>query len=99
MILVPRACPGQTRGSEGTSPNGLAREGILIFWHPVPGSRVPGTRHLGARYGGIVVTSTESVDFWYRYVGSVVTSTEICDFVEFGYPKYRYFGVFGTPKI
>ena len=37
-----------------------------VFWYPVPGSRVPGTRQLGARYGGIVVTSTESVDFWYH---------------------------------
>ena len=55
--------------AQGTGPNGLAREGILIFWHPVPGSRVPGTRHLGARDGGIVVTSTESVAFWYRYMG------------------------------
>ena len=57
---------------------------------------VPGTRPLGARFGGIVVTSTENVDFWYRYVGTVVTSTEI---VDLGYPKYRDCGVFGTPKM
>ena len=80
----------------GTSLNGLAREGILIFWYPGPGSRVPGTRHLGARYGGSVVTSTESVDVWYRYVDTVVTSSEIGDF---GYPRYRYFDALGTPKM
>ena len=78
--------PGQKELSEGTRPNGPAREGILIFWYPVPGSRIAGTRPLGARYGGIVVTSTESVDFWYRCVGTVVTSTEI---VDFRYLKYR----------
>jgi hypothetical protein len=88
--------PGQRYLSQGTGPNGLAREGILIFWYPVPGSRVPCTRPRGARYGGIVVTSTENVDFWYRYVGPVATGTEI---VDFGYPKYRYFGAFGTPKM
>ena len=75
---------------------GLAREGILIFWHPVPGSRVPGTRQLGARYGGLVGTRTESGAFWYRYVDTVVTSTEI---VDFGYSKYRYFGALGTSKM
>ena len=96
MILVPRGCPGQTRGSEGTGRKGLAREGILVFWYPVPGSRVPGTRQLGARYGAIVVTGTESVDCCYRYVGSVVTSTES---VELGYPQYRYFGAFGIPPM
>ena len=86
---------------KATEPRVLANwasraKGILISWYPVPGSRVPGTRQLGARYGGIVVTSTESVDFWYRYVGTVVTSTEI---VDFGYPKYRDSGAFGTPKM
>ena len=75
---------------------GLAREGILIFWYPVPGSRVLGTRPLGARFGGIVVTSTENVDFWYRYVGTVATGSES---VDFGYPKYRDSGAFGTPKM
>ena len=88
--------PGQRYLTQGTTPNGIAREGILIFWYPVPGSRVPGTRPLGARFGGIVVTSTENVDVWYRYVGTVATGIEI---VDFRYPKYRYFGAFGTPKM
>ena len=57
---------------------------------------MPVTRQLGARCGGIVVTSIESVGFWYRYVGIVVTGDEI---VDFGYPKYRYFGPFGTSKM
>ena len=57
---------------------------------------MPVTRQLGARCGGIVVTSMESVGFWYRYVGIVVTGDEI---VDFGYPKYRYFGPFGTRKM
>ena len=62
----------------------------------VTSTEIAGTRHLGARYAGIVVTSTESVDLWYRYLSSVVTSTEI---VEFGYPKYRYGGVLGIPEM
>ena len=74
---------------------GLAREGILIFWYPVPGSRVPGTRPLGARFGGIVVTSTENVDFWYRYVGPVATGTEI---VDFGYPNTDVLVPLAPPK-
>ena len=56
----------------------------MILWYPVPGSRVPGTRPLGARFGGIVVTSTENVDVWYRYVGTVATGNAS---VDFGYPN------------
>ena len=26
--------PGQTRGTQGTSPNGFAREGCLLVYHP-----------------------------------------------------------------
>ena len=70
----------------------MSQDPGLIFWYPVPGSRVPGTRPLGARFGGMVVTSIENVDFWYRYVGTVVTGAEI---VDFGYPKYRDSGAFG----
>ena len=79
----------------GSNASGLARESILIFWYPVPGSRVPGTRQLGARYGGIVVTSTESVDFWYRYVGTVATSTEIA---ILGTPNTDVFAFLAPPK-
>ena len=63
---------------------GLARESILIFWYPVRGSRVPGTRPLGDRFGGILVTSAENVDFWYRCVGTVATGYES---VDSGYPS------------
>ena len=63
---------------------GLARESILIFWYPVRGSRVPGTRPLGDRFSGIVVTSAENVDFWYRYVSTMATGYES---VESGYPN------------
>ena len=81
MILVAR---GKGTEARVLRELGLAREGILISWYPVPGSRVPCTRPLGARFGGIVVTSTKSVDFGYRYVGPVASGTEI---VDFGYPK------------
>ena len=57
----------------------------------MPGSRVSGTRPLGVRFGAIVVSSGEEVDFWYRYVGLVASGAEI---VDLGYPKYRYFGAF-----
>ena len=57
---------------------------------------MPGTRQLGARYDGIVVTSTESVDFWYRCAGTVVPSTEI---VDFRYPKYRDSSVYNKDYV
>ena len=91
MILVSRG-----KGTEArVLPQIASRAKVFDILVPGAGSRVPGTRQLGARYGGIVVTSTESVDFWYRYVGTVVTSTEI---VDLGYPKYRDSYAFGTPK-
>ena len=67
----------------------------MIFWYPVPGSRVLGTRPLGARFGGIVVTSTENVDVWYRYVGTVATGNEG---VDFGYPNIDILVSLAFPK-
>ena len=92
MILVSRG-----KGTEARVLAQMAsRAKVFNIFVPGAGSRVPGTRQLGARYGGIVATSTESVDFWYRCVGTVVTSTEI---VDFRYPEYRDSSVFVTPKM
>ena len=88
--------PGQGWGTQGTGPNGLAREGNMISWHPGSGSLVSGSRQPGARYGENLVIGTENVDFWYRSAGTVVTGSEIDDF---GYPKYRDLGAFGIPKM
>ena len=56
---------------------------------------MPGTRPLGARFGGIVVTSTENVDVWYRYVGTVATGNES---VDFGYPNVDILVSLAFPK-
>ena len=66
--------PGQTRGTEGTGPNGLARERILISWQHGSGFlaawvRIPGAwvRQLGARFGGIskmLIVDTQMSIFW-----------------------------------
>ena len=48
---------------------GLAREGILIFWYPDPGSRVPGSRPLVARFGGIVAW-VRIPGVWVRQLGA-----------------------------
>ena len=66
--------PGQTSGTEGTCPNGLAREGILISWQHGSGFlaawvRIPGVwvRQLRARFGGIskvLILDTQMLIFW-----------------------------------
>ena len=91
MILVARG--------KKTEPRVLviwaSRAKVLIFWYPVPGSRVSGTRPLGARFGGIVVTSTENINFWYRYVGTVATGIES---VDCGYPNLDILVSLAVPK-
>ena len=56
---------------------------------------VTSTRPLGARFGGIVVTSAENVDFWYRYVGIVATGNES---VDSGYPNMDILVSLASPK-
>ena len=64
----------QTGGTQGTGPDGLAREGILISWQHGSGFlaawvRIPGVwvRQLGARFGGIskvLILDTQMSIFW-----------------------------------